>query len=294
MKLSNTNRIAGRHVSRGQAITEFLVASLVMVPLFLLIPLVGKYLDVKQGTIAASRKLAFECTVRYDDCANLAGNSAFADEIRTRFYTGSGDEVLSNDKPAADALSSGDGNQLWTDRTGKALLEKFSDVGIQADQLALTSGAAVIAGFPGGGGPGVFGLDLDKGLFSARVQVQLSAGQTATDFLAQLDSLKLDMQFKTAILTNSWSARGPGSSGDQCNEGSNTVIGRSSKASLCPTALKALDSVYDPARVVMEQALSVLGESNASNFRFHDFMDTSFIERIPDGSDTTGFSRGRP
>ncbi len=278
----------------GQAMLEFVIACLVMIPLFVLIPLIGKYLDVKHSTIAASRKLAFECTVRYDDCENLSTSNIFADEIRTRFFAGAGTEVLSNDKPAADALTTGDGNPLWVDRGGKVLLEKYSDVGVRADSLALTSGAAALNSLPAHGGPGVFGLDPNKGMFDARIQVNLSAGQTETDFLSQMDSLKLSMQSHTAILTNAWNARGPGTRADACNQQSATVVGRVSNASLCPSALKLLDqTVYLPAKVVMDQALSAIGESNASSFNFHDFIDTSFVERVPDGSDSTGFRRGR-
>jgi hypothetical protein len=278
----------------GQAIIEFAAACLVMIPLFVLIPLLAKYIDVKQTTIAASRKLAFECTVRYDDCENLNANTIFADEVRTRFFAGSGTEILSNDKPATDAIAVGSGNPLWVDRSGNPLLEKYSDVGVRADAVALTSGAALLASLPLQGGPGVFALDLTKGVFDARVQVQLSAGQTATDFLSQMDSLRLNMQFHTAILTNAWNARGPGTAADLCNPSSGTVVGRSSNASLCPAVLRALDqTAYLPAELVMNDALSVIGESNAGNFRFHKFIDQAFVDKVPLGDDSTGFRRGR-
>ncbi len=69
-----------------------------LVPLFLLIPLIGNYLDIKQATVAASRKLAFECTFRYADCANIGSNRSFADEIRMRFFAG--DTSPLDDAPA--------------------------------------------------------------------------------------------------------------------------------------------------------------------------------------------------
>jgi len=57
--------------------------------LFLLIPLIGKYLDIKQTTIAASRKLAFECNGPLRQIgSNLNGNPRSPNEIRERFFSG--------------------------------------------------------------------------------------------------------------------------------------------------------------------------------------------------------------
>ena len=50
---------AGPFSQQGQALTEFLVASLVVVPLFLLIPMIGKYQDMAHNTLMASRYVAF-------------------------------------------------------------------------------------------------------------------------------------------------------------------------------------------------------------------------------------------
>jgi len=50
----------------GQAMTETVItASTVLVPIFLLIPLIGKYIDIKQTTIQAARYEAWEYTVWY-------------------------------------------------------------------------------------------------------------------------------------------------------------------------------------------------------------------------------------
>lgn len=279
--------------SSGQAIVEFLVSCLVMIPLFLLIPLLGKYIDMKQTTIAASRKLAFECTVRYDDCADLSANASFADEIRTRFFAGTDQELVSNDKPSDDVAVAAETNPFWTDRKGAALLEKFSDVGVKADAKDLTLGGSSAVGILGFA-PEQFGLDLKKGLFDARVQVQIAGGQTATDFMSQLDSLKVKMQFHTTVLTNSWAAKGPGSRADQCNPQSATVVGRSSVASLCLPGMALLDSTaYAPATDVMIPLVDFIGESNAGNFQFHDFMNQGFVDRVPMGNDSSGYKRGR-
>jgi len=48
----------------GQSSTEFLVLTLVLLPLFLIVPLLGKQLDIAHAAASASRYVAFEGTVR--------------------------------------------------------------------------------------------------------------------------------------------------------------------------------------------------------------------------------------
>jgi hypothetical protein len=274
----------------GQAIIEFLVAGLVLIPLFLLMPLIGKYLDIKQTTIAASRKLAFECTVRYTDCGNLAGNPSFADEIRMRFFSGDQSPVLTNDYPTQDAIEAGQGDPLWVDTKGTPLLERYSDVGIKADAGTVDPGGGVVSQLLNAG-PGLFGLDLTAGLFDARVQTNLSTTKGGTDFLTQLNSLILKMQFHTAILTNAWTANGPGVSGDKCQPDKNTVIGRVSQVGLCLPQYKAADAAYLPASaVVLPLAATFTTESNVDSFDFHDFVTPAWVDTVPT-TDSVGYPR---
>jgi hypothetical protein len=272
----------------GQAIIEFLVAGLVLIPLFLLMPLIGKYLDIKQTTIAASRKLAFECTVRYADCSNLAGNPSFADEIRMRFFSGDPSPVLTNDYPTQDAIETGQGDPLWVDNRGTPLLERYSDVGIEADSGTVDPGGNVVASLLNGG-PKIFGLDLTAGLFDARVQTNLSPTSGNTDFLTQLNSLILKMQFHTAILTNAWTANGPGDKGDKCQPDKNTVVGRVSQVGLCLPQYQAADASYLPASAIV-LPLAGAFESNVDSFHFHDFITPDWVETVPT-TDSVGYPR---
>lgn len=278
-----------RSRNRGQAMVEFMVAALVIVPLFVLLPLLGKYHDVKQSSIAASRKLAFECTVRYEDCASLDRNPAFADEIRTRFFSGNDSPVLSNDRPAADELASADGNALWVDRRGRPLLERFSDVSIRADQSNINPGAASLADLTPGVGPRGFGLDMRRGLYDARVQVSLSRQNGGQSFLTQLDSLALTMQHHTAILTDAWSARGPGTSAENCRPDRGTVAARVSEESLCLGILRPLDTGYR-ATILLITPLAMFERARIGEFDFHDFVDGEFSDDLP-VSDPVGFPR---
>src|SRR5690606_24618203 len=53
---------------RGQAMTEFVVsAAFVLVPLFIIIPILGKYVDMKHMAVQAARYEAWEYTVNYQD-----------------------------------------------------------------------------------------------------------------------------------------------------------------------------------------------------------------------------------
>jgi hypothetical protein len=57
-----------RNDNQGQAMTEFVIsAAFVLVPLFIIIPIVGKYVDVKQATVQAARYEAWEYTVNYSN-----------------------------------------------------------------------------------------------------------------------------------------------------------------------------------------------------------------------------------
>lgn len=56
---------------RGQAMTEFVIsATYVLIPLFIAIPMLAKYIDIKHASIQAARYEAWEYTVWYDDANN--------------------------------------------------------------------------------------------------------------------------------------------------------------------------------------------------------------------------------
>lgn len=289
MSRSRQYRLPAASSHAGQAMIEFLVAALTLVPLFLLVPMIGKYLDVKQATIAASRKLAFECTVRYQDCEDLDAHPSFADEIRTRFYAGDGALVLTNDRPEDAAIEAGEGNPLWVDRKGRPLLENYQDVGIRTDAGSIDAGSSLVSSLLDFG-PDLFDLDLERGLFDARVQVNLSRESGGESFIDQLDSMALDMQFHTAILTNAWNADGPGEHSDKCKPDRNTVVGRVSAVALCRDELEAFDATYAVAKLAIEE-LGAYIENNAEDFQFHDFIDGKWVDRVPTSDDPVGYPR---
>jgi hypothetical protein len=140
----------------GQAMTETLItAVMILVPLLMMIPLLGKYIDIKHATIQAARYQAWEYTVWYSEDAErtdplstaerstgfVDGNGSSLDnfskttedtqrEARNRFFSNplTGDDptpITNNDKGD---WSVDDRNPLWTDHQGNPLvLDTFGD-----------------------------------------------------------------------------------------------------------------------------------------------------------------------
>lgn len=196
---------------------EALVAALVLVPLMLLVILLGKFQSMQLATIGAARSLAFECTVRPDDCADPGARAVLADDVRRRHFGRLDREIFSNDVLAQNAPAA-ERNPLWTDRRGRALLERPSDVSIAVRRSAFDAGRNTAVGRAAGdaaalldhlAGPARFGLSLGDGLFVADVETVVSPAQAGNEGLARLDSLPLRMHERTAILTDAWNASGP-------------------------------------------------------------------------------------
>ncbi len=118
---------------RGQATTEFVVLALVLVPLVLAVPLLGKYIDLMQTAEAASRYVAFEATVRPKTGAPKSDSEVAAD-VRRRFFSNSDAPVKTGDVAGNFAASR---NTLWTDGNGAPLLDNFdANVGTQLTSAA--------------------------------------------------------------------------------------------------------------------------------------------------------------
>lgn len=248
--------LGGFRRQRGQSLIETMVACLVLIPVFALVPLLGKFIDVKLASIAASRKLAFECTVRPEVCRQFNSHPELVDQLRSRFFRGNGNEVLAGDVPA-DAVDDDERrNQLWVDRKGKSLLEKYSDVGARVAEVGFSPFGSAGGAFVKAG-PGQFGLTPASGLMEARVEVALSPSQTKS-FDTQLDSLALRMQHRTTILTDAWAATNP------------SVVKQRVKQ-----ANSTLDSITDVAfglaQPILATADATTLETRGSQFRLNEF-----------------------
>ena len=117
----------------GQAMTELLItASFVLVPLFLLIPLLGKYIDIKSSSIQAARYEAWEYTVWYANDSQtpdgfpggpmpVKSPKELQSESRRRLFSKPGLELNAADKSAGWLES--DRKPLWQDHAGLSLYD---------------------------------------------------------------------------------------------------------------------------------------------------------------------------
>lgn len=127
-----------------------IVAGFVLIPLFLAIPLLGKYLDVRATAVQAARYAAWERTVWFGGSAasgsgwgnkKWLANAKDDDQIRKELgvrhlsQTGASDAFTSTDRSAS--TFRGGAKTMWQDRSGQQLLANYSDI-----QSPVANGAA--------------------------------------------------------------------------------------------------------------------------------------------------------
>lgn len=111
----------------GQALTELSVSLLILVPLFLLVPLLGKYIDMKHSTVQAARYTSWERTAWYearpkDSAAPVKDAKRIEKEVAQRLFSKGDLTIKSNDSRTWQA------NPLWQAHTRTALLKEFADI----------------------------------------------------------------------------------------------------------------------------------------------------------------------
>src|SRR5512147_2715603 len=106
----------------GQALVEFLIAAtLVLIPLFLIIPLLGKYMDLKATTIQAARYAAWERTVWFGSAdwpAAQKDDIKIQREIQQRFFSDTATVKLQSSDSNAGGWGGTGPKPLWRDRAG--------------------------------------------------------------------------------------------------------------------------------------------------------------------------------
>ncbi len=214
---------------RGQSTVEFLVLAVVLLPLFLIVPLLGKQLDIAQTAASASRYVAFEGTVRHgSSLQSWKSDAQLADEVRRRFFSASTAPVKTDDVAGNFAAHR---NPLWTDHRGDALLPSFAaNVGAASRRTELTqpTGAVFASGM---------GLDTNNlHTGSVRVNVADVAG------LAPFDALGLSIERHTTVLVDPWSASGPAAVRD--------ALRRERWSLTSPFPFGALEAVAAPLKLI--------------------------------------------
>ena len=245
----------------GQAMTEFsIAATFVLIPLFLMIPLLGKFLDMKASTIQAARYAAWERTVwtNSSDWTSHADSltkddSVLKTELTKRFFS-------DNCQDFSELSCGGGGNkQFWKDHTGTNMS------GSPAHNEASSEGAGTDVYT---GSAGIFSLYINKpikslvgsdfkldtdSLYTSSVTFQA----TKTSPMARVNAGLIAPQFaeNSVLLANGWSANGPKFVDKQTN-------------GLALPSLLAIEPIKTVVQA-MQTVLSVLGysELGANNLR---------------------------
>jgi hypothetical protein len=194
---------------QGQALTEFLVAAVAIIPLFLLIPLIAKYQDINHTTQAASRYAAFEAMTRNDSVSTWKTPSQLADEVRRRFFSNPDAPIKTNDV-AGDFQAHQ--NLFWRGPRNEPLIKEIrNDVQVSFGQSNSTNHSG---GFSGAsdGTPFILRSQLDlqaRGIYTANVSVALVNMPDGLKFYEPFNQINLRVTRSTSLAIDPWTARSP-------------------------------------------------------------------------------------
>ena len=188
---------ARRVEQSGQALTEFLVLSGVLVAFLVLLPVIGKYQDVSHATQMASRYVAFDAAMNGGGGSSFSNSADVDAAVRRRFFAESTAPVKTRDVAGDFAAHS---NANWTMPNGRSLLPQKSDIhagGVMSsdpsDSLFLLRSAMALDG---------------TGLVNATVTAPLARMPQGVQALESLAALDISMQRRMVMMVNPWTASG--------------------------------------------------------------------------------------
>lgn len=199
---------------RGQALTEMAVLAVVLVPLFLLIPLLGKYAHIQQTTQQAARAAAWEATVTYDYEMDRLDRARQRELLIERHFGHADAQIATtNETPPEDDVRLG--GSMFNTHSDQPLVERadivLSDYAFE-DQPGLVAGA--LSYFPDWL-PGEFPPSRN-GLVTASLQVSPQNLRYADGTPADgrnfnpFDSIDLEFNASHTLLADPWGAAGAG------------------------------------------------------------------------------------
>lgn len=200
-----------RSAQTGQALTEFLVAAVAIIPLFLLMPLIAKYQDINHSTLSASRYAAFEAMTRNDSTSNgWKPPSQLADEVRRRFFSNPDAPIKTNDVAGNFKANQ---NLFWRGPRDEALI---NDINNDVQVNFGTGGASDHASGLSGASDGIIFIPLKgqldlkaRGIYTAGVSVSLVNMPAGLKFYEPFDQINLRLTRSTSVAVDSWTASGP-------------------------------------------------------------------------------------
>jgi len=126
-------------LQRGQAMTEMLVASaFVLVPLFLIVPMLGKYIDMQHAAVSGARFVAWERTVKLasddrDDFQPSDFNKTGTPYIKAPNLIDSMKNKILSESDQYNAVNK-EGRELWKYHDGSQILAQINVSGIDTNQ----------------------------------------------------------------------------------------------------------------------------------------------------------------
>ena len=195
------NTLPTSRTQTGQALIEFLVVALALLPLFLLIPVIAKYQSIAQATQMASRYAAFDGLVRNEVQNSSKPLDQLQDEVRRRIFSNSDAPIKTGDV-AGDFKANQ--NLFWRTPHDKPLIANFSDVTVTRSQQDGHDGQTLSSK------PGPFLLGFGgAGIGSAQVSVTLANLPSGLQFYEPFDQINLMMKRSTSVLADGWTGKDP-------------------------------------------------------------------------------------
>lgn len=182
--------------ARGQATAEFLVACLVLLPMLVLVPMVGKYIDLTHAAEQASRYVAFEGTVHLPGSAQWKSDATLAADVRRRFFSESSSQVRTGEA-AADIDEQR--NVLWASPWGRTMLpERGNNIAATASLASFNQHALSRPQW-----------HADMRLPDSNVVTGLVTVRPVNlnDLPAPFDRLGLSISRRTVVLADAWTGR---------------------------------------------------------------------------------------
>lgn len=265
------------------------VALFFLVPLFLMIVLIGKFINMRSTTLQAARYTAFERTVysasgneRDATMAQLT-DAQLANAVRMRFFSGNFNAITQAQNNSAGAFAN---NPLWVDQGSNQL------VGNAADVTATAVGNGEPNSFASDALLGVtlqplrnlvglgFSLTMDK-YYTAAVAVQPKLPVGPTDYIAMLDGLPLTFSARDTLLADGWSASDEAY--ERCQAATTvptSVLGTAT--SNCPSrpkALAAIGNLYKSVQSILGYIIPDLSASSKGppGFGYIDVTDPGSV-----------------
>ena len=207
-------RPAPKQAQRGQALVEFCVAAIAIIPLFLLIPLIGKYQDISHATTMAGRYAAFDATNRNDVQGGWKPPAQLADEVRRRFFSNTDAAIKTNDTAGNFKANQ---NLLWVDQQNHPLIANFGkDINLSFGNEKTSAHTSKDFSSASDGAPFITTIDFPSrlqvvphGIYRANVSVTIANIEPLSGPLntyKEFEKINLVMNRGTSLVIDPWSA----------------------------------------------------------------------------------------